>query len=203
VKKPNLKLFAITACLALCSGAMAQTLSKADFKSGKDKIGADYQLAKSVCEPLTANARDICFVEAKGKEKVARAELEASYKASARNRYEVRVARSNADYALAREKCDDQADNAKDVCLQEAKATKVAALADAKVQMKTSDANAAATKKTAQALSQASQQKFDVRNEAVIDQLDAQYKVEKEKCEAFAGQAKEQCQVQAKALLDQ
>jgi hypothetical protein len=60
--------------------------------------------------------------EAKGKDKVAEAELEAQYKSSKKATYEVSVIRAEADYAVAREKCDDKAGNDKDVYVKEAKA---------------------------------------------------------------------------------
>jgi hypothetical protein len=66
------------------------------------------------------NAKDICMAEAKGREKVAIADLDVTYKPSAKARYEARVARADAQYAVAKEKCDDLAGNAKDVCRKEA-----------------------------------------------------------------------------------
>jgi hypothetical protein len=42
------------------------------------------------------------------------------------------VAKAEADYRVAKERCDDQAGNVKDVCLEEAKAAEAAAKADAK-----------------------------------------------------------------------
>jgi len=59
-----------------------------------------------------------------GKEKVAKAELEARYKPSEKNRYQARVAQADADYSVAKEKCDDKAGNEKDVCVKEAKAAR-------------------------------------------------------------------------------
>ena len=42
-----------------------------------------------------------------------------------------RIARTEADYAVAKERCDDQAGDAKEVCLKEAKAAEAAAKANA------------------------------------------------------------------------
>ena len=44
----------------------------------------------------------------------------------------VTIAKAEADYRVAKEKCDDSAGNAKDVCLKEAKAAEAAAKAEAK-----------------------------------------------------------------------
>lgn len=127
--------------LAFSVGAMAQSMSKADYKAGKDKITAEYKSAKAACASLSGNAKDICVAEAKGKEKVAKAELEASYKPSVKTRQGVGIAKAEADYSVAKEKCDDMAGDAKKACVKEAKAAETRAKADAKAPAKTSDAN--------------------------------------------------------------
>lgn len=77
----NIKINAVAlACaLAFSVGASAQGMTKADYKAGKAKIEADYKAARANCVPLAGNAKDICMVDAKGKEKVAKAEIDASY----------------------------------------------------------------------------------------------------------------------------
>ena len=141
MNKLNITVFAAAISLALGAAALAESLSKPAYQSAKKAIEADYKSLKAGCDPLSANAKDICRAEAKGKENVALAELKASYKPSNRSRYQVRLAKANAAYAVAREKCDDLADNAKDVCENSADAAHIAAKADAKAQMKTTDAN--------------------------------------------------------------
>jgi hypothetical protein len=157
--------------------AQAATMAKADYKADKSRISADYKAAKAACASLTANAKDICIEEAKGKEKVARAELEYSYTGKAKDQNKVLVAKAESTYAVAKEKCDDLAGNPKDVCVKEAKAVEVKALADAKMGKQI---NAAKT-------------------EAIEDKRDANYKVATEKCEALAGDAKASCIAAAKA----
>ena len=65
--------------------AQAVNLSKADYKAGKTRIAADYKLDHSACASLAGNAKDICDEQAKGKQKVATAELEYGHSASAGN----------------------------------------------------------------------------------------------------------------------
>ena len=113
--------------------------------------------------------------------------------------YKVRVARADADYAVAREKCDDLAGNVKDVCVKEAKAAAVAAKADAKAQMKITNANETAAGTSAKSNSKARETRADTRKDAASDKRDADYAVAKEKCDAFAGDAKTNCLNQAKA----
>jgi len=184
----NIKTIAIALTLAFSAGAMAQGMSKADYQAGKDRISADYKSARGACTSFSGNAKDICVADAEGKKNVAKAELEVSYKPSAKTKYDARVARAEADYAVAKEKCDDLAGNPKDVCVKEAKAAQVAAKADAKAWMKTAEANSTASEKGA-----------DARKDARADKADADYAVAKEKCDSLAGGAKDQCLNDAKA----
>ena len=199
MNKLNINAIALAVTLAFSAGAMAEGMSKVDYKAGQDKISAMYKTDKAACGSLSGNASDICKAEAKGKEKVAAAELEASYQPTSKNRYQARVAKADSDYGVAKEKCDDLAGNKKDVCVKEAKAAQTTALADAKAQMKTSDANTTANEKTADPRNDASQKTADARKDASVDKTDAQYAVAKEKCDSFSGAAKDNCLNQAKA----
>ena len=139
------------------------------------------------CSSLSGNAKDVCQAEAKGKEKVAKAQLEADYKNTDKARNEARVARADADYDVAKEKCDDLSGNQKDVCVKQAKAAHEKAKADAKV--------AKVDQKTS---ANSAEKRADARKEAREDTRDAQYKVAVEKCDAMSGAAKDQCVKDAK-----
>ncbi|MCK9365085.1 MAG: hypothetical protein M0P74_15970 [Syntrophales bacterium] len=174
------KMFAITLAvgLALSSGASAENMSKNGYNEQKARIAATYKFDKDNCKSMSGNAKDICMAEATGKEKVAKAELEANYKPSAKARRKVREEKVEADYKVAIEKCDDKGDNLKDVCVKEAKAA-----------MKSANADAKASKKVGEA-----------RKDAAEDKREAEYAVAKEKCEALAGAEKDSCIADAKAL---
>jgi hypothetical protein len=163
--------------LPLANLAQAANISKAEYNSGKDSIAATYKSDKAACASLAGNAKDICMEEAKGKEKVAKAELEYSYTGKPKDQNNIAVARADAAYAVAKEKCDDLAGNPKDVCVKEAKAAHTKGLADAKVSMVSGD----------------------VRRDAASDKRDADYKVAAQKCDALAGDAKTACVSEAKS----
>ncbi len=199
MKNFNTNLIALALGFAFSTGSMAVGISKADYKAGMDTIAAEYKTAKAACAPLSGNPSDICVAEAKGKEKVAKAELESSYKPSVKTHYKTLVAKAEAVYAVANEKCDDLAGNAKDVCVKEAKAARTAAEVDAKAQMKTSNAKTTANEKTVDARSDAKKTAADASKDAAADKVDAQYKVAKEKCDTLAGNTKDVCVKEAKA----
>ena len=106
------------------AGAMGEktTMSHDAYKAEKDKIEAQYKADKEKCSSLTGNAKDICQADAKGHEKVAKADLEANYKNTDKARYDARVAKADADYKVAKEKCDALSGDAKDKCMADAKA---------------------------------------------------------------------------------
>lgn len=167
----------IVAALFAASGAFAAgTISKADYATGKDRVSAEYKAEKAACATFSGNQKDICREQAKGKEKVARAELDYNLTGSAKDAKNLAVVKADADYAVAKEMCDDKAGNSKDVCVAEAKATHTKALADVKLTEKLGEA----------------------RKDAVNDKMDANYKVAAEKCDALAGDAKAACIADAK-----
>ena len=158
------------------------------YKAEKDRIDAAYKADKAACKPLSGNAQDVCEVSAKGKRDVAKAEAEAHYKNTAAARYDARKAKVEADYKLAKEKCDDLAGNNKDVCVKEAKSAETRGLADAKVDKVAAESSQSSAQKVAEA-----------RKDAVEDKREAEYKVAVEKCDALAGDAKSRCVAEAKA----
>lgn len=199
MNKLTLNALTLAVSLAFSAGAIAEGMSKVDYKAGKDKISAEYKTAKASCDSFSGNAKDVCKAEASGKEMVAGAELEASYHPDAKHRNDILIAKADADYGIAAEKCDDMAGNAKDVCVKEAKAAQTASKADAKAKMKAAEANAVANEKVVDARSDAGKKTVDARKDAAEDKSDAQYSVAKEKCDSFSGTAKDSCLSQAKA----
>ncbi|MBC7756096.1 MAG: hypothetical protein H7Z20_05495 [Bdellovibrio sp.] len=190
--------------LAFNATAMAENMSKNQYKSHVRSIESEYKVNKAGCDSSTSNAKDVCVSEAKAKQSVAKADLEVNYKPSIKTRYDARVAKADADYSIAIEKCDDKAGNDKDVCVKEAKATKVHQIADAKTQMKTKNANAeaneasggaqaVANEKTGDANAKAAESKADARKDATKVKSDADYAVAKEKCDALSGSVKDKC----------
>jgi len=177
---------AIASAFVLAGNAVA--MSKTEIKTENDQIAAQYKSAKAQCDSLKANAKDICMAEATGANRVAKAELEAHKKDSPTTRYNVRVAKAEAAYAVANEKCDDLAGNAKDVCVKDAKAALTTAKTDAKADMKVGAANRGASETATAARKDASQEKRD-----------ANYAAAKERCDTYAGEAKDRCITDAKA----
>lgn len=171
------KITVAIAAMIASAGAFSATMTKSDYSASKDRIKAEYKADKAACAPSKANAKDICVETAKGKEKVARAELEYSYTGKMKDGNKIGVAKADSTYAVAKEMCDDKTGQAKDLCRTEAKSAHTKAIADSKM-----------TKKVAEA-----------KTDAVDTKRDANYKVAIEKCDSLAGDAKTSCVNSAKA----
>jgi hypothetical protein len=110
----------------------ADTMSKDEVKAEKERISTEYKANKAKCKDMKGNAKDICMAEAKGQEKLAKAELEAKQKDTPKNRYDVAVAKADMDYHVAKEKCDDMKGKEKKACEKDAKAAHDSAKKQAK-----------------------------------------------------------------------
>lgn len=162
-------------------------MSKEAYDSAIRNAETQYKMNRDACDSRSGNAKDICVAEAKGKEKVAKADAEAAYKNTPKAREDARIARAEAAHDVAKEKCDDLSGNAKDVCVKEADAALTKVKADARVERVAADTkDDTAVKET------------EARRQAMADKRDADYKVAAEKCDALSGAAKTTCINEAK-----
>lgn len=168
---------AVGAAFAASVAAAPAPEAKAAYTAAKDAAAAQFKADRVKCDSLAGNPKDVCVAEAKAAEKRTKAEAESNYKGTEKARAAARKDIANANYDVAKTKCDNMKGNDKDVCMAEAKSAKVAAVEDA-----------AADRKIA-----------EVRKDAADDKMDAEYKVAKEKCEALGGAAKDGCMKQVKA----
>src|SRR5882672_1566164 len=88
----------------------------------EERIEAEYKADKAKCDAMSGNAKEVCVKEAKGKEKVAKAELDARANPSERAQRKVEEAKAEARYEVAKERCDDMKGNEKSACEKQAKA---------------------------------------------------------------------------------
>jgi hypothetical protein len=182
-------MFLLLSVVVACAFAgPASALTSAEYSAQKDRISADYKASRAKCAELSANAKDICMSEARGVQKVAKAELEAQYKPSAKHNQNVAMVKADTAYSTAKEKCDDLAGNAKDVCVKDAKAVYVKAKEEAKVVKAVADGNMNKTNTI-----------NDAKQEATSEMRAANYKAAVERCDALAGMAKDTCVSDAKA----
>ena len=163
--------------LAVPTLAIAVTMTSADYSAAKSKASADYKAAKAHCDTMKGNDKDVCVAEAKAAEKKAKAEAEAQYKNTDKARRDARIDAAEADYNVAKAKCDALKGSEKRACVKDAKAVETKAKADAKADQKVADA----------------------RQDANEDKADANRKAALERCDTLTGAAKDQCVANANA----
>lgn len=136
----NNKLTVLAASLAFvfASSAYAQQTSGSSATSGmqssKQTIEQQHKAAIEKCNGMSGNAKDICKAEADGQKKIAEAQAKLDQRDTPKNRLALNEAKADADYKVAKERCDDQVGDAKSACQKEAKAKHNMALAEAKTQ---------------------------------------------------------------------
>lgn len=173
-------LSALLGAAMLSSGlavAASNPEAKAAYTQAKDRASADYKAARTRCDAITGNPKDVCVAEAKAARVRTHEEANALYKNTLKAYTASRLKIADANYDLDKVKCSALTGNDKDVCVQQAKATLVAAQADAKADRKA----------------------IEARTDARDDKRTAEYKVALEKCDAFAGTIKDNCVATAKS----
>jgi len=144
MKNFNLCAIILASSFVFSTGVMAETMSSELFTSQKKSIETEYKSAIAKCDLFDVN--ETCVTEAKNKKDVANAELKFNYKPSAKSRFGLRIAKANADYSVATEKCNDKVGNVKADCAKKARAVKTYQITDANIQanVETNDESTAA-----------------------------------------------------------
>lgn len=180
--RPNAVRFAcLIAASGFCAVAGAANLSASAYKTAKDQARAEYKKEIDGCSTLSGNAKDICVETAKGREKVTLAHLEYQRSGDAKDLAKLGEARYEAQYDVAKERCDDLSGNPKDTCIAQAKAERDKAKADVK----------------------AGKEVREVRDETQKTKDEADYKVAQSRCDTLSGDAKDGCVAAARARFNQ
>ncbi|MEJ8835561.1 hypothetical protein [Ramlibacter sp. AN1133] len=178
---------AAAAGLALCTAATAQVFSSRDHEARELRITARYRTAVAACAPLEGHGEDVCLAEAEAEERIARVDLEAQYRPSAKARHHALVVAADSRYAVARVRCEDRTGVARDACMTAATALRTAERDQARVLLNNAAARARAT-----------EQADDDREEASSDTLAARYSAARMQCEAYVDKLRERCLTQTR-----
>jgi hypothetical protein len=181
VGAPRATRFAVACVLAILGSAPATAvtrLSSADeFKAGKARADAELLVDRAACDKLSGTPRDVCREQARGKEMVAKAELDLAHTGSRKSQDRLAAVRMKTAYDVARTQCNDKAGAAKIVCTKDAQAVRAKAEADLKL----------------------GQHVTTAKRDAAEDRRNAEYKLAAEKCDAMAADPRAACMAAAKA----
>jgi len=107
---------------------------KAAYKAAQQHIEVQAKVQGKACGRFQGNAKDVCEAQAKGWEKVAKAQLDVQYKPGPESEKLAKFARADADFDVAKQRCAPLKDQAKDRCVALAKHDREAAVRLAKVE---------------------------------------------------------------------
>jgi len=154
----TVKALALFALAIPFHGYAESSMSPMEYDAAKDRIEADHSTAMAACDRLvdasdhavvgdtaskqsaelaeltfqgSSNAKGICIEEANGAKKVALADLEYKRSGSDDDRVKLALAKADAEYEVAKQKCDEMTPNANSVCIEGAKAQAASAKAQA------------------------------------------------------------------------
>lgn len=132
MKRPTVYITALGAVLislaALGIGAAVDTpstlMSRGDYNTGKKAIEAETKVALSACRDAEGTAKDICKAEARAREQMKKADLQARYHGTVAAAEEARLAHARAAYDLAKARCGIEKGEARVECLRSARQDK-------------------------------------------------------------------------------
>ena len=138
MKSQTVYVLLFSAAIAAPAGATPlprhKPLTRQDYAAQKAQIDAQFATNRKLCSSMKGSTRAICKVEAKGRADALRAELEARYEPSPEASFHSRSVTADANYAVAKAKCDASEGDARNRCNKDAKAAREAALRQAKVE---------------------------------------------------------------------
>jgi hyperosmotically inducible protein len=161
-------LLATAAGASFAAPTFALNHDPATYRNATQKAAADYRDAIAKCDAMKDNAKDVCTAQAK----LARTETEAKalskYSNSPASREKARTNLAEAEFTLAKARCDGKSGADKDDCMNNAKSVHTAALADAKAD-RTSSAAGKGTTAAAAAVDKCAQAAGDTKTACVIE----------------------------------
>ena len=183
-------LLALLAAAGLClaGGATAATGSKEARDQANKAAEAQYKTDKARCDGLSGNAKDICMEEAKGKEKVAKAEADGGLRGHAEGA-RIRAHGARRRHVRSRQGKMRRSGGQCQGRLREGSEGR-ARQGQGRREGRPRGYRHAANRRNKTA---------EARKEAAEDKRDAEYKVAVEKCDSLAGAAKDACVRDAKA----
>jgi len=103
------------------SAATGTPMTRTAYRAALDRASSDYNRKRAGCRSLKGSERTVCVAEAKAESTKAQAAAEAAFRNTPRARMDARVTSANADYAVAKARCNDRSGSERRACLKTAK----------------------------------------------------------------------------------
>ncbi|HET8745229.1 MAG TPA: hypothetical protein VFM98_06475 [Ramlibacter sp.] len=109
-------------------------MGKGAYEAAQHRIETQAKAQRKACGRFEGQPKEVCEAQAKGWEKIAKAELQARRKPGPEAEKELKFARADAEYGVAKERCGLLKGHARDTCIDRAKHEREAAVRLAKVE---------------------------------------------------------------------
>lgn len=127
----------LAALMAVMASQAGTNEAKAAYYAAADKAAADYRDAHAACELLDASMQAVCIEEAKLAQTRAKGNAEAHYRNTAQARQKADIDIANAEFSVAKARCEFKEGSDRQACLRQAEITRAAMIGAAKVGHKT------------------------------------------------------------------
>jgi hypothetical protein len=121
----------VAAAALACAPHLGGAADRHAYVAEHERIDAEYRAVMQRCDRDSGHARDLCVAEARAARRIAKVDAEARAKDTPKAWHDARIARAEAEFLVAKERCGAFADNAKDGCVSEARAAEARAKAEA------------------------------------------------------------------------
>jgi hyperosmotically inducible protein len=161
-------LLATAAGASFAAPTFALNHDPATYRNATQKAAADYRDAIAKCDTMSGNGKDVCVAEAKLARTQTEAKAMSKYSNSPASREKARTSLAEAEFTLAKTRCDGKSGAEKDDCMNNAKSVHTAALADAKAG-RSSPAGTSAPVAATAAIDKCAQAAGDTKTACVIE----------------------------------
>ena len=103
------------------SAGTGTPMTRTAYRAALDRASSAYNRKRAGCRSLKGNERTVCVAEAKAESTKAQSAAEAAFRNTPRARMDARVSAANADYAVAKARCNDRGGSERRACLKTAK----------------------------------------------------------------------------------
>jgi len=111
------------------------------------RIDADFEAARERCDDLAGQAKDVCLAEARAERRIRKVEVAARGQGTSKAWYDAHIARAEAEFGVAKERCGIRAGNERAACIADARAGEARAKEEARLARQEAEAREVASER--------------------------------------------------------
>ncbi len=122
----------IAIALLLCGAAANAPAAGRPVALELEQIDAEFDAARERCHDYAGQARNVCDAEARAARRIRKVELAARELGTTKGWYDAQIARAEAEFDVAKERCGTRAGAEREACVAEARAREAQAKDEAR-----------------------------------------------------------------------